>query len=67
MPVFNFPWEYAFPNVHINATFCSGALIILFLKNSDNKEVNWKVKGLFVIWLIHIISMNFALIVERMH
>ncbi|AHF58069.1 phosphatase PAP2 family protein [Spiroplasma eriocheiris] len=67
MPVFNLPWEYAFPSGHINATFCSGALIILFLKNSDNKEVNWKVKGLFVIWLIHIISINFALIVERMH
>ncbi|WP_338964050.1 phosphatase PAP2 family protein [Spiroplasma endosymbiont of Sarcophaga carnaria] len=67
MPTFKTPWEYAFPSGHINATFCSGALILLFLKNKNNNKINWKIKLCFILWLCHILSMNFALIVERFH
>lgn len=67
MPIFNLPWKYAFPSGHINATYGTGSLILLFLKNKNNKKINWKIKVLFIIWLIHILSMNFALIVERFH
>lgn len=67
IPKFNLPWEYAFPSGHINATYYSGFGILLFLKNKNNTKVDWKVKLLFIIWLIHVLSMNFALIVERFH
>lgn len=67
MPIFNLPWKYAFPSGHINATYGTGSLILLFLKNKNNQKVNWKIKILFIIWLIHLWSMNFALIVERFH
>ncbi|WHQ37411.1 phosphatase PAP2 family protein [Spiroplasma sp. SV19] len=67
MPTFKSPWEYAFPSGHINATYCSGSAILLFLKNKNNDKINWKVKLCFILWLGHVLSMNFALIVERFH
>ena len=67
MPTFKTPWEYAFPSGHINATYCSGSIMLLFLKNKNNNKINWKIKLCFVLWLSHILSMNFALIVERFH
>ncbi|AGM25072.1 phosphatase PAP2 family protein [Spiroplasma chrysopicola] len=67
MPAFKMPWKYAFPSGHINATYFSGSVILLFLKNHNNQKINWKVKGLFIFWLGHILLMNFALIVLRFH
>lgn len=67
MPRFNMPWDYAFPSGHINATFITGSGILLFLKNKDNGKVNWKIKVIFALWLTHVLSMNFALIVQRFH
>ncbi|MGL5268357.1 MAG: phosphatase PAP2 family protein [Spiroplasma sp.] len=67
MPRFYLPWEYAFPSGHINACYGIGSIILLFLKNKNNDRVNWKIKVGFIIWLIHILSMNFALVVERLH
>lgn len=67
MPRFAMPWDYAFPSGHINATFITGSGVLLFLKNRDNHKVNWKVKVVFAIWFAHVLSMNFALIVQRFH
>ncbi|MDQ7982932.1 MAG: phosphatase PAP2 family protein [Spiroplasma sp.] len=67
MPTFALPWDYAFPSGHINATFCIASGILLFLKNKNNEKINWKIKIAFIIWLIHILSMNFALMVEMLH
>lgn len=67
MPRFNTPWDYAFPSGHINATYCTASGIILFLKNKNNEKVSWKIKLLFAIWIVHVLSMNFALVVERFH
>lgn len=67
MPRFTMPWAYAFPSGHINATYCTGSGILLFLKNKDNGKVNWKIKVVFGLWLAHVLSMNFALVVERFH
>lgn len=67
MPYYSLPWLYAFPSGHMNAFFGGGALILLFFKNKNNEKINWKIKICFIIWLIHLLSMNFALIMERMH
>ncbi|RUO85901.1 phosphatase PAP2 family protein [Spiroplasma endosymbiont of Megaselia nigra] len=67
MPTFKTPWEYAFPSGHINATYCTGSIILLFLKNKQNNKINWKIKLCFIIWLIHVLAMNFAVVMERFH
>lgn len=67
MPSLGTPFAYAFPSGHVNATYVTGSGILLFLKNKHNTKVNWKVKALFVVWLIHVLSMNFALVVVRFH
>lgn len=67
MPRLSLPWEYAFPSGHINACYGTGSIILLFLKNKDNGKVNWKIKTGFIIWLVHVMSMNFAIVIERFH
>ncbi|WP_348736131.1 phosphatase PAP2 family protein [Spiroplasma endosymbiont of Ammophila pubescens] len=67
MATFKTPWEYAFPSGHINATYCTGSIILLFLKNKQNNKINWKIKLCFIIWLIHVLAMNFAVVMERFH
>lgn len=67
MPTFKTQWEYAFPSGHINATYSTGSIILLFLKNKQNTKINWKIKLCFIIWLIHVLTMNFALVIERFH
>lgn len=66
MPFFKSPWEQAFPSGHMNATCGVGSLIYLFYKKNNGK-INWKVKVCFIIFIIHFLSMNFALVMERMH
>lgn len=67
MPYYNSPWELAFPSGHMNATCGVGSLIYLFYQKNNRGKGNWKVKTFFIIWIIHFLSMNFALIMERMH
>ncbi|MFU0251869.1 hypothetical protein [Spiroplasma sp. Moj] len=64
MPTFKTPWEYAFPSGHINATYCTGSIILLFLKNKQNNKINWKIKLCFIIWLIHVLAINFVVVME---
>lgn len=66
-PSLGLPVAYAFPSGHVNATYVTGSGILLFLKNRNNEKVSWKVKLLFVVWLVHVLSMNFALVVVRFH
>ncbi len=67
MPYYKNPWELAFPSGHMNATCGVGSLIYLFYKKDNNGKTNWKFKFCFIIWIIHFLSMNFALVMERMH
>lgn len=67
MPYYKNPWELAFPSGHMNATCGVGSLIYLFYKKNNYGKANWKVKFCFILWIIHFLSMNFALVMEMRH
>ena len=67
MPHYKNPWQLAFPSGHMNATCGVGSLLYIFYKKNNKGKANWWIKTFFIIWIIHFLSMNFALVMERMH
>lgn len=65
MPRFDSPINYAFPSGHVNATYCMASTLFLVL--GKNRKFNWIHKLLLGLFLIHVLSMTFALLTMRGH
>lgn len=65
MPRFDSPINYAFPSGHVNATYCMAST--LFLGLGKDRKFNWVIKLLLGLFLIHVLSMTFALLTMRGH
>ncbi|WP_157755782.1 phosphatase PAP2 family protein [Mesoplasma lactucae] len=66
-PQFALPVNYAFPSGHVNATYCVLAVFFLLLGRKRHRTFGKLMKTFTIICLLHLLSMNFAVVVMRWH